>query len=88
MKMITLISQLAIAMLTALFICGGIGYAIDAFCGTNTLVFFLILGVLGGYKACYNIICKFLGKRSLFESDEKNAEKSLTSRVEEWKEDK
>ncbi len=71
MKMITLVSQLAISMLTAILMCGGIGYAIDAYFGTNTFVFFLILGVAGGYKACYNVICKFLGKKSLFDKEEK-----------------
>lgn len=87
MKMLALISQLAIAMMTAILICGGIGYVIDVYCGTSTLIFFLILGVLGGYKACYNIICKFLGKKSLFESDEKSKSNSLQSKVDEWKED-
>lgn len=66
MKMLALVSQLAIAMLTAILICGGIGYALDTYFETNLFVFFLILGVAGGYKACYNIICKFLGKKSLF----------------------
>ena len=62
MKMIALVSQLAISMLTSIFLCGIIGYVIDAYFGTSWFVFFLILGVAGGYKACYNIICKFLGK--------------------------
>lgn len=66
MKMLALISQLAIGMLTSLLICGAIGYAVDAYFGTSYFVFFLIWGVLGGYKTCYNIICKFLGKDSLF----------------------
>ena len=67
MKMIALVSQLAISMLTSIFLCGIIGYVIDAYFGTSWFVFFLILGVAGGYKACYNIICKFLGKDSLFD---------------------
>lgn len=71
MKMLMLVSQLAISMLTAILMCGGIGYAIDAYFGTSTFVFFLILGVAGGYKACYNVICKFLGKKSLFDKEEK-----------------
>lgn len=75
MKMIALITQLAISMLTAILICGSIGYVLDAYLGTNILVFFLILGVLGGYKACYNIICKFLGKDSLFSQRTKNNDK-------------
>ncbi len=72
MKMLALISQLAISMLTAVLLCGGIGYAIDAYFGTNVFVFFLILGIAGGYKACYNVICKFLGKDSLFENTKKD----------------
>ena len=69
MKMLALVSQLAIAMLTAILISGGIGYALDAYFDTNLFVLFLILGVAGGYKACYNIICKFLGKKSLFKDE-------------------
>ena len=71
MKMLALLTQLAVSMLTAILICGYIGYAVDAYFGTNIFVFFLVLGVLGGYKACYNIICKFLGKDSLFPKDTK-----------------
>ena len=71
MKMIALVSQLAISMLTAILICGGIGYAVDAHFGTDFFIFFLILGVAGGYKACYNVICKFLGKESLFDKKHK-----------------
>lgn len=67
MKMLALISQLAISMLTAILICGVVGYGVDALFGTNLFIVFLILGVAGGYKACYNVICKFLGKRSLFD---------------------
>lgn len=69
MKMLTLISQLAISMLTAILICGVIGYLVDSFFGTNLFIFFLILGVAGGYKTCYNVICKYLGKKSLFDND-------------------
>lgn len=75
MKMLALISQLAISMLTAILICGVIGYGIDALLGTNLFVFFLILGVAGGYKACYNVICRFLGKKSLFDAKEKKDKK-------------
>lgn len=71
MKMISLISQLAISMLTAIFISGIIGYEIDSYFGTNVFVFFLVLGVLGGYRSCYSIICKFLGKKSLFDKRKK-----------------
>lgn len=78
MKMLALVSQLAISMLTAIFICGGIGYAIDAYFDTNLFIFFLVLGVAGGYKACYNVICNFLGRKSLFDNgndEQKDADK-------------
>lgn len=78
MKMLALVSQLAISMLTAILICGVIGYGIDALCGTNLFIFFLILGVAGGYKTCYNVICKFLGKKSLFFDEKKAGEKDNT----------
>ncbi len=71
MKMIALVTQLALSMLTAILMSGAIGYVIDAYFGTNWFIFFLILGIAGGYKACYNVICKFLGKKSLFEKKEK-----------------
>ena len=69
MKMLALISQLAISMLTAILICGVIGYFVDRLFGTNLFIFFLILGVAGGYKTCYNVICKFLGRKSLFHDE-------------------
>lgn len=71
MKMLALVTQLAVSMLTAILICGVIGYAIDAYLETNLFIFFLILGVAGGYKTCYNVICKFLGRDSLFGPSEK-----------------
>ena len=71
MKMLALITQLAISMLTAILISGVIGYFIDYLFGTNFFIFFLALGVGGGYKTCYNVICKFLGKKSLFGNDTK-----------------
>ena len=70
MKMLALISQLAISMLTAILICGVAGYIVDYLLGTDLFIFFLILGVAGGYKTCYNVICKFLGRKSLFRNDE------------------
>ena len=75
MKMLALITQLAISMLTAILICGVLGYFVDYLFGTTLFIFFLILGVGGGYKTCYNVICKFLGKKSLFDNSKANEEK-------------
>lgn len=81
MKMLALISQLAISMLTAILICGVVGYIVDYLFGTNLFIFFLILGVAGGYKTCYNVICKFLGRKSLFNNEnvDENDENNKTS---------
>lgn len=79
MKMLLLISQLAISMLTAIFLCGVIGYFVDAYFGTNLIIFFFILGVAGGYKSCYDIICKFLGKDSLFHTDQEEKQEIKSS---------
>ena len=76
MKMLSLITQLAVSMLTAVLISGAIGYFIDNRFGTNTLVFFLVLGVRGGYRSCYSIICKFLGKKSLFDKKKGDNQKN------------
>ena len=72
MKMLALISQLAISMLTAILMCGVVGYIVDYLFGTNLFIFFLVLGVAGGYKTCYNVICKFLGQKTLFEKEKDN----------------
>lgn len=72
MKMLALVTQLALSMLTAMLISGVVGYGIDYLFGTNLLIVFLILGAMGGYKSCYDIICKFLGKKSLFKNEEES----------------
>ena len=46
-KMITLISQVGITMLSSIFICGLIGYWIDNRFETHTFIVFLVLGVAG-----------------------------------------
>ncbi len=61
-KIIMLITQIGITMLTSIFLCGIIGYFIDKKFDTNLLIFFIILGVAGGYKAVYNLIKQFIHK--------------------------
>ncbi len=61
-KMIMLITQIGITMLTSVFLCGIIGYFIDKRFGTNFLIFFIVLGVAGGYKSVYNLIKQFIHK--------------------------
>ncbi len=66
-KMIALISQVGITMLSSVFICGLIGYWIDNRFETHTFLVFLILGIAGGYRAVYALIRQFM--------DEKEAQK-------------
>ena len=61
-KMIALISQIGITMLSSVFICGLIGYLIDDRFGTHLFLPLLILGVAGGYRAVYSLIKQFIKK--------------------------
>ncbi|MDD6327637.1 MAG: AtpZ/AtpI family protein [Eubacteriales bacterium] len=61
MRMIFLISQIGITMLTTVFLCMGIGYLIDKYFHTNLMVWFIVLGVLAGFKSVYTIIKRFIG---------------------------
>lgn len=69
-KMITLISQIGITMLSSVFVCGLIGYFIDSRFGTHTFIVFLILGIAGGYRAVYSLIRQFVEKKENQEHDE------------------
>lgn len=60
-KMIFLISQIGITMLTTIFLCIGLGYAVDEFFGVNLTVWFIVLGVLAGFKSVSILLKKFLG---------------------------
>ncbi|CCY59582.1 putative uncharacterized protein [Clostridium sp. CAG:632] len=62
-KMIALISQIGITMLSSVFICGLIGYLIDDRFGTHLFLPLLILGVAGGYRAVYSLIKQFIKKK-------------------------
>lgn len=62
-KMIALISQIGLTMLSSVFVCGLIGYFIDNRFGTHTFIVFLILGVAGGYRAVYSLVKQFIGQK-------------------------
>lgn len=83
-KMIALISQIGITMLSSIFICGLIGYLIDHRFGTHIFLVTLILGIAGGYRAVYFLIKQFISTKdtavmkgqerdSLSDSDELSA---------------
>lgn len=62
-KVVTLISQIGITMLSSVFVCGLIGYFIDNRFGTHTFIVFLILGIAGGYRAVYSLVKQFIVKK-------------------------
>lgn len=62
MRMIFLITQIGITMMTTIFLCMGIGYLIDHCFHTHLMVWFIILGVLAGFKSAYIVIKKFIGQ--------------------------
>lgn len=70
-KMIALISQVGITMLSSVFICGLIGYLIDNHAGTHLFLPLLILGVAGGYRGVYSLIRQFITKKEN-QDDEEN----------------
>jgi ATP synthase protein I len=55
-RMISLITQLGITMLTSIFLCMFLGLWIDRTFSTHFFLFFLILGVLGGIRGVYTLV--------------------------------
>lgn len=60
-KMLFLITQIGITMLTTIFLCLGIGYVIDKAFGTHLMVWFIVLGVLAGFRSVGILLKKFIG---------------------------
>ena len=60
MKMFALVSQIAITMLTSIFLCVALGYWVDNRFDTHFLIFFIFLGVAGGYRAVYSLVQRFI----------------------------
>ena len=63
-KTLTLVTHIGFTMLTAIFLCMGIGYLIDTYCGTKLMVWFVILGVVSGFRSVYIIIREYLRENS------------------------
>ena len=59
-KMIYLILQIGLAMLTAVFMCIGLAYLVDRWFGKNLMVWFILLGVVSGFRAAYILIRRFV----------------------------
>lgn len=62
LRMLVLISQIGITMLTSIFLCGVVGYLIDEHYGTSVTIFFILFGIVVGYRAVYALIRQFVGK--------------------------
>ena len=55
-KMLSLVTQIGITMLTSVFLCMAIGMWIDKHFSTNLFLLFLILGIMGGIRGVYSQI--------------------------------
>ena len=60
-KMLFLISQIGITMLVTIFLCIVIGMAIDKFFGTKLLVWFIVLGVISGFRSVFILVRGYIG---------------------------
>ena len=60
-KMIYLITQIGVTMLTTIFLCVGLGYLIDRHFGTSLMVWFIVLGVVAGFRSVYILIRRYIG---------------------------
>lgn len=59
-KMLYLITQIGFTMVVTIFLCMGIAYLINHIFGKNLMVWFILLGVLAGFRSVYILIRKFL----------------------------
>ena len=64
-KMLSLVTQIGITMLTSVFLCMAIGMWIDKHFSTNLFLFFLILGIMGGIRGVYSLIHNILEQEDM-----------------------
>lgn len=60
-KMLFLITQIGVTMLVTVFLCIAIGMAVDKFFGTSLLVWFIVLGVISGFRSVFILIRGYIG---------------------------
>lgn len=61
LRMLALITQLGISMLTCIFLCMIIGKFLAQQLHIDWVVLvFLLLGILAGFRSCYKIIMRFI----------------------------
>lgn len=61
LRMLYLITQVGVTMLVTIFLCIAIGMAIDNFFGTELLVWFIVLGVISGFRSVFILIRGYIG---------------------------
>ena len=64
-KMLSLVTQIGITMLTSVFLCMAIGMWIDKHFSTNLFLLFLILGIMGGIRGVYSLIHNILEQEDM-----------------------
>ena len=69
-KMLSLVTQIGITMLTSVFLCMAIGMWIDKHFSTNLFLLFLILGIMASIRSMF-ITLKPLLKGDMEEKDER-----------------
>lgn len=55
-RMLSMVTQIGITMLTSIFLCMFLGLWIDRKFSTNLFLPFLILGILGGIRGVYSLV--------------------------------
>ena len=60
MKTLYLITQIGFTMVVTIFISMGIAYLINRIFGKDFMVWFIVIGVLAGFRSVYILIRKFL----------------------------
>ena len=70
-KMLSLVTQIGITMLTSVFLCMAIGLWIDKHFSTNLFLLILILGIMGGIRGVYSLIHNILEQEDMEDKDER-----------------
>ena len=74
LKMLSLITQIGITMLTSIFMCMFLGLLIDEKFSINLFIPFLLLGIAGGFRGVYILVRKAIQEGEESENDKKKAE--------------
>lgn len=59
-KMLYLIIQIGFTILVTIFLCIGLGYAVKHFFGIDLMVWFIVIGVIAGFRSAYILIRKMV----------------------------